>query len=211
MSDNICPACCSANISQYEKSETITDFFGVERGIRLIEYSCADCGSTGDFFNENDDFIQAALNEIKKNEIVQMLEEFSANKVNFASAERALGLPQRTFAKWKSSDVTPNAAAVSLLKMVYRFPWLVEVADNKYNYLISQKIMIQNAVSSLIHLLSISNIYDSNAITVSDESSEGSLFFNATSGQQLSSGTTNITPSILMKSASPIGAQYANR
>jgi hypothetical protein len=65
--------------------------------------------------------------------------------MNLASMERALDIPQRTFAKWKNRSVTPSATGVTLLKFIKLFPWLVEVGDQKFDPVAADRIMIKNA------------------------------------------------------------------
>jgi hypothetical protein len=71
--------------------------------------------------------------------------------------ERVLGLPQRTLAKWKNRSVVPSAAGVSLLKYIRVFPWLLEVAENDYDYAISQKIHLSTAMNSFINEMQFNN------------------------------------------------------
>ncbi|MCP4353876.1 MAG: NUDIX hydrolase [Desulfobacterales bacterium] len=71
-----------------------------------------------------------------------------------ASIERALELPQRTLTKWKNGRTKPSATVITLLKFLRIFPWLLEVAENKFDYSTAQKIHIENAVNKLLASLS---------------------------------------------------------
>jgi hypothetical protein len=80
----------------------------------------------------------------------------SSNKISFSTIERILNLPQRTLTKWKNNISQPSAAGVALLKFLRVFPWLLNVAENLYNYDASQKIFLQSAFNMMMQKISFS-------------------------------------------------------
>lgn len=154
MNDKICPACGGDNIEKIETEQIIREPFGGQKTVLLNEYSCKTCGSTGDFFNENEVSIQDFLSALKSDAIVNILEDFSQNKISLSSMERALELPQRTLTKWKNKASNPSSSGIALLKFLRIFPWLLQVAENKYDYTLAQKIHMTAAFNEMIKQMS---------------------------------------------------------
>jgi len=68
---------------------------------------------------------------------------------SYAGIERALQLPQGTLRKWVSGQTKPSKAGIALLQFIDACPWLVDVADENFNFDSAMKIMI---VDSLKHV-----------------------------------------------------------
>lgn len=128
MNKKQCPVCGGVNLKRSFVKKTIGD-----KEISLVNYVCHDCGEEGDFFNENDVKISKALTQKHLEESLEILSRLERQKRNFAGIERALNIPQRTFSKWKNKKTKPSAPAIALLKFLDIFPWLIDVADNKFN------------------------------------------------------------------------------
>jgi DNA-binding transcriptional regulator YiaG len=153
MSNNICPVCGSKDIKRIINLEAISEPFGGHKNIDIVEVKCNTCESTGDFFNENENIIDEAIRELKQNSIINILNDFSNNKISMSAVERALDLPQRTFAKWKNGNSSPTATGVALMRFIRLFPWLLDVAENKFDYDSAQKIHINAAVQKLLSVV----------------------------------------------------------
>lgn len=151
MADKICPVCGGDSIEKTQKEQIIREPFGGQKTVLLNEYSCKACGSTGDFFNENEALIQDCQSALKSDAITNILEDFSQNKVSLASMERALELPQRTLTKWKNKASKPSSSGIALFKFLRIFPWLLQVAENKYDYTLAQKIHIKTASQEMLN------------------------------------------------------------
>lgn len=150
MNDKICPACGGYSIEKIQKEHIIREPFGGQKTVLVNEYSCKTCGSTGDFFNENEASIQDNLSVLKSDAISNILEYFSQNKISLSSMERALELPQRTLTKWKNKASNPSSTGIALLKFLRIFPWLLDVAENKYDYTLAQKIHMNTAFQKML-------------------------------------------------------------
>ena len=151
MPDNtICPLCGSDNINQGETFETICDPFGGCKEVALAYDRCNQCKIDGDFAKKNDTLIREAIEELRLNAAKNILQDFAEHKFNFAGLERSLELPQRTLTKWKNGTTSPSAAGVTLLKFLRLFPWLVDVADHKFDFDEAQRIYIEQGVKSLL-------------------------------------------------------------
>jgi transposase-like protein len=145
----ICPACGSENISENKKTITIKEPFAGEENIKIIENTCHDCESTGDFYYQNEYIIEEKIKELKQKSIENILKYFIKNKLSMTSIERALEIPFRTLAKWKNKITKTSAAGIALLRFIRLFPWLIDVAENKYDPKKAENIMLNNAIEKL--------------------------------------------------------------
>ncbi|KJR97181.1 MAG: hypothetical protein VR65_24845 [Desulfobulbaceae bacterium BRH_c16a] len=139
-----CPVCGSTDISFSEHYEILSESYGGSKEILLFENFCNTCETPGDFEEKNDGIIQSTVDELKARAVVNILNDFIENGFNLSSMERVLELPQRTLAKWKNTG-KPSAAGVSLLKLIRCFPWLLEVAEQNFEFQSAQKIYISTA------------------------------------------------------------------
>ncbi|MCK4796007.1 MAG: hypothetical protein KAT05_01430 [Spirochaetes bacterium] len=154
MNKNICPACGSENIKKNKRVKYIEMPFGGKKSTEIIEYECNTCGTSGDFFNKNEEHLQKIISELKNESISNILNNFTDNHISLASIERALDIPQRTLTKWKNKTVNPSSTGIALFRFLRLFPWLLEVAENKYNYVKAQKIQMKSAFNKMLESMS---------------------------------------------------------
>jgi len=147
----ICPICGSEKLEFTTIKEIFHGDMDKKFEIDKKKVKCMECDSEGDFFNENEDGMNNALSKLSETYINEALDYFNDKKISYAGIERAVGLPQRTLTKWKNEISTPTAAGIALLKYLRTFPWLIEVAEHKFNYDISQKIFLEVAFNTLIN------------------------------------------------------------
>jgi hypothetical protein len=146
----ICPACGSNHLKKNNYQETVSENLGGSLSINKVLYHCEDCGFEGDLFNENEPIIEQTIQSLKSDLVISILEGFSSNKISLSSMERALDLPQRTLTKWKNGASSPTSAGITLLKFIKLFPWLLEVAENKFNYVAAQRIHLNVAWQKIV-------------------------------------------------------------
>ncbi|MDR0364993.1 MAG: hypothetical protein LBH92_08275 [Bacteroidales bacterium] len=151
-----CPICGSSNLERTLSTEILKGDLGKATSYKQISYMCLGCESEGDFFKENTDAINLALDTLRNEYVKSTLDYFADNKINFSSVERILNLPQRTLTKWKNGVSQPSAAGVALLKFLRVFPWLLDVAEHSYDYDTSQKIFLRSAFNMMLHKTSFS-------------------------------------------------------
>ncbi|MCF8090922.1 MAG: hypothetical protein K9K40_00500 [Desulfotignum sp.] len=144
-----CPACGDNNLEKNTIKKSLHEPYGGSKNIDIVCYTCNFCGFSGDIFNENEKDLQAAIDELKANSVKNILENFQKQHYNFSAIERALEIPQRSLSKWKSAS-KPSASAVALLKYLHLFPWLIEVAEHKFDFNSAQRIHISDAFNQLI-------------------------------------------------------------
>lgn len=149
MNERRCPACGSSDIRDKIIDTVIKEPFGGEESIEIHEIVCSLCGSRGDFFNENETIVAETIKKLKQKSIVNILKDFSDRKISMSAIERALEIPQRTLTKWKNENAMPSSTGVALMRFIRLFPWLLEVAERKYDYNEAQKIHINTASQQL--------------------------------------------------------------
>ena len=155
MKNVICPLCGSSHITKSNYQEMVRENLGGSSLIDKVSYHCEDCEFEGDIFNENEPIIEKTVQSLKNDLVISILNDFSSNKTSFSSMERALGLPQRTLTKWKNGASSPTAAGVTLLKFIKLFPWLLEVAENDFEYLTAQRIHLNVACRKIVNYMTI--------------------------------------------------------
>jgi len=156
----ICPVCGSEDIYEKKKKHRIKEPFAREEYIEIIENVCRTCESKGDFFDNNDEIIEKKIKEFKQRSVENILEYFIKNKRSLTSIERALEIPFRTLAKWKNKITKTSAAGIALLRFIRLFPWLLEVAENKYNPQKAENIMLKNSMQELQRIINIKKYLD---------------------------------------------------
>ncbi|MDH4318549.1 MAG: hypothetical protein OEV64_09190 [Desulfobulbaceae bacterium] len=157
MNEKQCPVCTVGTLVEITSTQTIRESYGGMASIALKDYRCDTCESTGDFFDENEALIHDHIEQLKKKAVQNILNDFISNNVSMAAIERALSLPQRTLTKWKNEVSNPSATGLTLLKFIRTFPWLLEVADNDFNFDTAQKIHISNAMKIFVESLKFSS------------------------------------------------------
>lgn len=151
MSEKKCPVCGLGNVIETDKDQALEDTFGGTEMVTVKDYQCGVCDASGDLFDENESALQHGISSLKAKAVENILKDFTENyKTGFSAIERALELPQRTLTKWKSGASKPSSAALALLKMIDVFPWLLKVADNKYDYTIARQIHLNDAFQTFI-------------------------------------------------------------
>jgi hypothetical protein len=116
-----------------------------------IAYECNVCHSEGDFADENDAIYDEAMKEFSKKAMATMLQKLSAKGVSLAYFERSLRLPQRTTQRWKNDG--GSAAATTLTKFVLLMPWLLEVADGRFEENKTNAILAREGIQAASNLM----------------------------------------------------------
>ena len=150
MNKKRCPACGSVEILEKKETITITEPFAGEDNVEIIENMCSVCESRGDFFDQNENIVEETIKNLKQKSVENILKYFIDNKISMSSIERALEIPQRTLAKWKNKKCKTSSTGVALLRFIRLYPWLLEVAENKYDYKKAENIQINDAINKLL-------------------------------------------------------------
>jgi DNA-binding transcriptional regulator YiaG len=171
----ICPVCGSSDLSQIKENTVLNESFGGQKLIETHVYKCNTCESIGDFFNENEEIVMKEITSLKKISVKNIIDDFSENQISMAAIERALCLPQRTLARWRGGTTAPSATGLALLKFIRTFPWLLDVAEEKFDYDFAQKRFLSAAMEKFISSLKFDDKEFTSAGVVS--TSERATFF----------------------------------
>ncbi len=126
----ICPACGSQQVSCSENENFGQLTLGPKFSFKEINYKCESCGEEGDFLAETDKNYFASQKEAQSNFVKHILENMNNAGITMAMFERVFELPARTLTRWKNGDF--SSSALSLLRIVATYPWIIEVAENKF-------------------------------------------------------------------------------
>lgn len=143
-----CPACGSQKASLSERTVGVQAPYGPEVEIQEKTYTCLDCGEEFDYSKSYDNTHRDALETSKKASVSAILDHLSV-EFSFSAVERALDLPQRTLSRWKSTGDT-SAIGVALLRIIRTYPWILRVAEAKFEPAVACDTFVQTAVNTLL-------------------------------------------------------------
>lgn len=145
-----CPVCGSADIKTITKVTSLKEVYGQNVNFEEKIDCCSVCEECGDFSGENEARIVAAIEVAKKNLMCSILDDLSGAGVKMSYLERALDLPARTVSRWKSGET--SAASIALLRCIHSFPWMLEVADARFDPQVAQMKVVE-AASRVLHMV----------------------------------------------------------
>jgi transposase-like protein len=126
-----CPACGSYETIRHEKRSFGQLTLGENFSFKEIYYVCDSCHEEGDFLAETDENYSAAEKKAQANLVKKTLDDMNSMGITMAMLERVLELPIRTLTRWKNGDF--SASALALLRILATYPWIIEVAEHKFN------------------------------------------------------------------------------
>lgn len=142
-----CPACGSDNVSSSTRDiELDVPFASAVRVSETVDV-CGTCGSEGDFLGQNEPKIEDAIRQATRASVKGMIDSLAEQGTSMAYFERALGLPQRTMARWKMGEC--SSPAVALLRVVSTYPWILPVAESGFDYASAQMQLLDAAFEVL--------------------------------------------------------------
>ena len=130
MNELVCPVCAMGELQQEKKVLKISKY-GLSES-REVEVSyCPVCEAESYLHTEDESVRREMVNSLEQRNVRIVLEKMAQEKINFASLERALSLPQRTLSKWKQGATKPSEAGIVLVNLLNLMPWLSR-GDGKY-------------------------------------------------------------------------------
>lgn len=125
-----CPI-CGKSLTESKMNYSITVGSSTEEDL-VICVKCDNCGFCTSDFEENESIKASVLKKAQSACAVAAIESLK-DKYSLSEIELAMGLPLRTLSKYKNQTKNPSASAVALLQLLQTFPWLVVVAEEKFN------------------------------------------------------------------------------
>jgi hypothetical protein len=126
----ICPACGSKDLERKEVDGKDCVTLGSEFTYKEIYYHCRNCFDEFDIFNESEKNFRDAEQQAHKLFAAQAIGYLADKSISMALFERVFELPTRTLTRWKEGNL--SASALSLLRILITYPWIVKVAEKKY-------------------------------------------------------------------------------
>jgi hypothetical protein len=87
--------------------------------------------------------LKQAIETADQRSLGSILEWLGEVGISMAFVERALRLPTRTVARWKAGEC--SASGIALLRLVRRYPWLLEVAAAGFSEVAARKAVLAAA------------------------------------------------------------------
>lgn len=125
-----CPVCGSTDVAVVHELSHGQLTLGPAFEYTANLHKCETCGEQGDFTGENDSIYLESLRAAQKDLQKSLIEDLGNLGLTMAYIERALELPQRTLARWKNGD--HSAANLALLRILKSMPWVVDIADHRF-------------------------------------------------------------------------------
>lgn len=139
-----CPACGSTEMTRYEHKKFDQLTLGNKFFYDEIYYRCNTCSEEGDFLSETEKNHTNAQKNAQLEMIKEILDTFSRSNISMAMLERVFELPARTLTRWKNGDF--SSSGLALLRVLATFPWIISVAEHKFNSAFSSSAIIKAAV-----------------------------------------------------------------
>jgi len=144
MNKNQCPACGATEMTRYENKKFDQLTLGTKFFYDEIYYKCNSCSEEGDFLSETD---QNYVNAQKRAQLImikEILDGFNRLNISMAMLERIFELPARTLTRWKNGDF--SSSGLALLRVLTTFPWIISVAEHKFNSTFASSAIIKAAI-----------------------------------------------------------------
>lgn len=142
-----CPACDSNNVTRNEKTDSGKLTLGPEFTFSNVFYKCNSCHEEGDFTGEADENYLLAQKNAQAQLVKTILDDMSKADITMAMFERVFELPPRTLTRWKNGDF--SSSALALLRVVATYPWIIGVAENRFERSYASFILIKVGVNEL--------------------------------------------------------------
>ena len=169
MENKKCSYCGSNELFIRNEVIELSEPFSKTSSIMIKKVVCATCGFEEE--DESNDFvIQEESAVLKRSSMVSILTSLNEQGHSNASMERALGLPARTLARWKNeSAITPSASGLALMRIIRTFPWMLQVADCKFDQEKARTIFLSHATTELTRITSQIKDWDVSTRTYTSE------------------------------------------
>jgi DNA-binding transcriptional regulator YiaG len=147
----ICLICGSDKVKRFavENSDQLT--LGPRFNFEEIYYKCNSCHEESDIFGETDKNYLKAQKKAEAALIKEIINHLGEIGISMAFFERVMELPIRTLTRWKTGDF--SSAALALLRIVKTYPWIIDIADHRFDPLFAKKMIQQEALIENINTM----------------------------------------------------------
>lgn len=138
-----CPACGSKEYSTKATEKGIPIPYGPDAKFFELIYTCSKCKESGDFTGENDKVIEAELASAYATSTKKIINDLAAIGITVAYIERVLRLSFGSIKR--GAAIGFDSAQVALLQILRTYPWILEVAEQKFNSEVAKTALIKEA------------------------------------------------------------------
>lgn len=150
MTKIICPACGYDRLIPHKKRSFDTLTLGPSFSFEEVNYECESCHEEGDFSGETEKNYLEAEKEAQTKFLEDNLEILQDKGVGLAAFERIFELPARTLTRWKNGDF--SAVVLAFIRIIITYPWIIEVAEHKFESRYAKLVLINAATKKLMQL-----------------------------------------------------------
>ena len=146
---HVCECCGSKNTVVKTSSRFFPIPFSDTLEYKNAVVHCNDCDedvdldesqSVDSFLSDKNPDYTAAI----KKSIDTMLSDLQKMNISLSHIERSFDIPARTLSKWHNDRNLPSAAALSFLRILRTFPWILEVAKKNFEEIKSHHIALKS-------------------------------------------------------------------
>jgi hypothetical protein len=148
MKQNSCPLCGSKKLRRHEERNFGEVILGEKFSFNEVYLKCSVCHEEFDFSCETDKNYRKAEKKAHKKFVEKTIKELNDNGIKMSFFERVFRLPIRTLSRWKSGDF--SFASLALLRIVKTYPWIIEVAEHKFEESFAKNIINQGTDNDLV-------------------------------------------------------------
>lgn len=141
MKQNTCPLCGSKKLKRHEEESFGEVILGGNFSFNEVYLKCSVCHEEFDLSCETDKNYRKAEKKAHKKFIEKTIKELNDSGVKMSFFERVFRLPIRTLSRWKSGDF--SFSSLALLRIVKTYPWILEVAERKFEENFAKNIINQ--------------------------------------------------------------------
>ncbi|MGD9108799.1 MAG: hypothetical protein PVI75_06490 [Gammaproteobacteria bacterium] len=150
MKQNTCPLCGSKKTKKIKKKTFGEVILGEKFSFTEVFFRCSVCHEAFDLSCETDENYRKAEKKAHKKFVEKTIKELSDSGIKMSFFERVFRLPIRTLSRWKSGDF--SFASLALLRIVKTYPWILEVAEHKFEENFAKNIVNQESNNDFIQI-----------------------------------------------------------
>lgn len=142
-----CPSCGSNSVSRHVSVLQGKLAMGSDFDFEDVSYTCDSCDEEGDFTGESDRNFLIAQKSAQAALVKKILDDMNEIGISMAMFERVFELPNRTLTRWKNGDF--SATTIALLRIIATYPWIIGVAENKFEPRYASIVVVKVAADAL--------------------------------------------------------------
>ena len=141
-----CPVCGSKHVERIEQESVHELTLGNYFSFKEVFAKCKDCTEEIDISSETHQNFLLAQKTAEMAFVKKSIDSLASLGISMAFFERAFELPIRTLTRWKTGDF--SATAVAFLRILITYPWIVEVAERRFDQFFSKQAVIMAAAKT---------------------------------------------------------------